>query len=70
MREAPDGAAGAVVLTQDEAVEGQGPSLPTPSAQVVKAHVQFTNRKEPTPTFKSTGHILCFNILSFESFSK
>lgn len=69
MREAPDGAAGAVVLTQDEAVEGQGPSLPTPSAQVVKAHVQFTNRKEPIST-KSTGHILCFNILSFESFSK
>lgn len=47
MREAPDGAAGAEALTQDEAVEGQRPSRLTPSAQVVKAHIQVTNRRWP-----------------------
>lgn len=48
MREAPDGVAGAEALTQDEAVEDRGPSPPTPSAQVVKAHVQVTNKQGPS----------------------
>lgn len=36
-KEAPDGAAGAEAPIQDEAVGGQRPNLPTPSAQVTEA---------------------------------
>lgn len=63
MKEAPEGVGGAEAPTQDEAAEGRGPSLRTPSAQVYATHVLFTNRQGNIPTFKITGHIQLISLL-------
>lgn len=68
MKEAPEGVGGAEAPTQDEAAEGRGPSLRTPSAQVYATHVLFTNRQGNIPTFKITGHIQLISISAFWEF--